>query len=222
MDTVHRPRPAQGLGVAEETSRAPRRWAGRWPSTVALTSTVSQRHIAARVCAPMNSTPPVPFPEKEERDALILDFQRLAARLTRAGLMSRASSSRLMRSMNNERRHAEDKRHAFPELLLAVLLAVDDDTLKEREHYLRLDNDRVALHLEAVAPALFQSGRGNITVRRMRTLFDFGWLHFREVVHEASLRVRFNREGDRRRTVVIHLPSSRAFVGTRQTPVPVR
>ena len=69
---------------------------------------------------------PVPFPDKEERDALILEFQRLAARLTRAGLMSRASSSRLMRSMNQERRYAEDKRHAFPELVLAILLAIED------------------------------------------------------------------------------------------------
>ena len=44
---------------------------------------------------PMNDTitddAPIPFPTKEERDALILEFQRLAARLTRAGLMSRAS-----------------------------------------------------------------------------------------------------------------------------------
>ena len=37
---------------------------------------------------------PIPFPTKEERDELILEFQRLAARLTRAGLLSRASSSR--------------------------------------------------------------------------------------------------------------------------------
>ena len=67
---------------------------------------------------------PITFPTKEERDALILEFQRLAARLTRAGLISRASSSRLMRSMNQERRQAEDKRHAFPELVLAILLAI--------------------------------------------------------------------------------------------------
>ncbi|MBK6845583.1 MAG: hypothetical protein IPG88_25445 [Gemmatimonadetes bacterium] len=32
--------------------------------------------------------PQVPFPTKEERDALMLEFQRLAARLTRAGLVA--------------------------------------------------------------------------------------------------------------------------------------
>ncbi|GAB4215621.1 MAG: hypothetical protein OHK0013_41350 [Sandaracinaceae bacterium] len=165
---------------------------------------------------------PIPFPDKEERDALILEFQRLAARLTRAGLMSRASSSRLMRSMNQERRYAEDKRHAFPELVLAVLLAIEDGTLKEREHFVRLEGDRVALHLESVAPALYHAGRGQLPARQMRSLFHFGWLHFREVVHARSERMRFGPEEDRRRTVVVHVPSAHDFVGSRPAAVPPR
>ena len=165
---------------------------------------------------------PVPFPEKEERDALILEFQRLAARLTRAGLMSRASSSRLMRSMNQERRYAEDKRHAFPELVLAILLAIEDGTLKEREHFLRLKDDHVALHLESVAPALFHAGRGRHPSRQMRSLFHFGWVHFREVVRARSERMRFGPEEDRRRTVIVHVPSAHKFVGSHPAPVPSR
>lgn len=165
---------------------------------------------------------PVPFPDKEERDALILEFQRLAARLTRAGLMSRASSSRLMRSMNQERRYAEDKRHAFPELVLAVLLAIEDGTLKEREHFVRLEGDRVALHLESVAPALFHAGRGQLPSRQMRSLFHFGWLHFRDVVRARSERMRFGPEEDRRRTVIVHVPSAHAFVGSHPRAVPSR
>jgi hypothetical protein len=47
--------------------------------------------FGAAFAPPMNNITatddaPVPFPTKEERDALILEFQRLAARLTRAGL----------------------------------------------------------------------------------------------------------------------------------------
>ena len=165
---------------------------------------------------------PIPFPDKEERDALILEFQRLAARLTRAGLLSRASSSRLMRSMNQERRHAEEKRHAFPELVLAVLLAVEDGTLTEREHFMRLSGDRIALHLESVAPALYRAGRSLLPARTMRSLFHFGWLHFREVVRARSERIRFGPEEDRRRTVIVHVPSAHAFVGSRPRAVPAR
>jgi len=170
----------------------------------------------------MTDTPAVPFPEKEERDALILEFQRLAARLARAGLMSRASSSRLMRSMNQERTHAEEKRHAFPELVLDVLLAFEDGTLKEGEQLVRLEDGCVALHLESVAPALFNAGRGSLPVRQMRSLLHFGWLHFRDVVRARSERVRFGPEEGRRRTVIIHIPSARTLVGNQPTPVPSR
>ena len=55
-----------------------------------------------------DAKPEVTFPTKEERDALVLDFQRLAARLVQAKLLSSTTSTRLMRSLNHERRAADD------------------------------------------------------------------------------------------------------------------
>jgi hypothetical protein len=66
---------------------------------------------------------------------------------------------------------------------------MEDGTLKEREHFLRLKDDHVALHLESVAPALFHAGRGRHPSRQMRSLFHFGWVHFREVVRARSERM---------------------------------
>jgi hypothetical protein len=168
------------------------------------------------------SDAPVPFPTTQERDELILEFQRLAARLTRVGILSRTSSSRLMRSMNQQRRQAEDKRHAFPELLLAIVLGVEDGTLKAGADFVHGDNGLVALHLESIANTLHRAQRGSWAARTMRSLFHFGWRHFREVVNARSARMQFGPEEDRRRTVIIHVPSANDFVGGRTAPVPAR
>lgn len=168
------------------------------------------------------SNAPLPFPTKDERDALILEFQRLAARLTQAGLISRVSSDRLMRSMNRERRYAEDKRHALPELVLNILLGIEEGTLKEREHFMRMKDEHIAVHLASAGPALFKAGRGRLTQAEARSLFHFGWLHFRNVVVARSERARFGPEEDRRRVVVLHVPSAYEFVGARPKPVPSR
>ena len=168
------------------------------------------------------SDAPVPFPTTQERDELILEFQRLAARLTRVGILSRTSSSRLMRSMNQQRRQAEDKRHAFPELLLAIVLGIADGTLKAGSDFVHGDNGLVALHLESIANTLHRTQRGSWPARTMRSLFHFGWMHFREVVNARSARMQFGPEEDRRRTVIIHVPSANDFVGSRPAPVPAR
>lgn len=165
---------------------------------------------------------PIPFPNNEERDALVLEFQRLAARLTQAGLMSRVSSTRLMRTMNHQRAHAEDVRHALPKLVLEILLCIEDGTLKVREHYLRSGDSFVALHLESAAPAMFRAKRSLLAARDMRRLFHFGWLHFREVVQARSERMMFGPEEDRRRTVVLNVAKAYEFVGSRPPAVPSR
>jgi hypothetical protein len=56
----------------------------------------------------------------------------------------------------------------------------------------------------------------------MRSLFHFGWVHFREVVRARSERMRFGPEEDRRRTVIVHVPSAHKFVGSHPAPVPSR
>ena len=164
----------------------------------------------------------LPFPTPDERDALILEFQRLAARLTQAGLISRISSDRLMRSMNRERRYAEDKRHALPKLVLDILLGIEEGSLKEREHFVRPKDDLVAVHLASAGPALFKAGRARFTQAEARSLFHFGWRHFRDVVVARSDRARFGPEEDRRRVVVLHVPSANEFVGRRSKAVPTR
>lgn len=162
------------------------------------------------------------FPTKEERDALLLEFQRLAARLTRAGLLSRTSATRLARSMQDARRSAEDQRHAFPEALLAILLAIEDGTLKERVDFVRGGDGFVALHLETIATTLKAARRPTWPARELRSLFHFGWLHFREAVRARSERMRFGPEEERRRTVIVHVPSANRILGGREVAVPSR
>lgn len=164
----------------------------------------------------------LPFPTKEERDALVLEFQRLSARLTQAGLITSASATRLMRTMNRERRDAEDRRYELPKLILALLLGIDGGSLRERDHFLRLSGDRVALHLESIAQPLFRAQGMSWNARELRRLLRFGWLHFRDVVLESSGRARFGPENDRRRVVVLHLPSANEFVGGVPKAVPSR
>lgn len=162
-----------------------------------------------------------PFPNNEARDALVLEFQRLTAKLVSVGLMSRVSSNRLVRAVNVQRAKAEVERQHLPQLILDVVLCVEDGTLTEGTHFVRRDG-AVALHLESVAPTMFRAERSKLTVREMRRLFHFGWLHFRDVVKDRCERVMFVPGEDRRRTVVLDLEQAHAFIGTRARGVPVR
>lgn len=164
---------------------------------------------------------PSPFPNNEARDALVLEFQRVTAKLVSASLMSRVSSNRLMRAVNVQRTKAEVERQQLPQLILAVLLCIDDGTLTEGTHFVRRDGG-VALHLESAAPAMFRAERSRLPVREMRRLFHFGWLHFRDVVKARCERVMFVPNEDRRRTVLLDVEKAHAFVGTRAPAVPVR
>lgn len=163
-----------------------------------------------------------PLPSTEERDALVLEFQRLAARLVQAQLISKATSARLVRSMNRERRSTEDRRNKLAQLVLDVLLSLDDGTLKDGQHFVRQDGDRVALHLASLGPALFRAKRMELSSAELRGLVTFGWLHFRAVLVSRSGRARFGADDDRRRVVVLHEPSAREFVGARKKAVPFR
>lgn len=167
----------------------------------------------------MPDNDPTPFPDNAARDALVLEFQRLTAKLVSVGLMSRVSSNRLARAVNGQRARAEEARQLLPQLILAVLLCIEDGTLKEGTHYMRNDG-AVALHLESVAPAMFRAERSKLTAREMRRLLHFGWLHFRDVVLARSERMMFGPDGDRRRAVVLAVDKAYAFVGGRAPVVP--
>ena len=169
-----------------------------------------------------DAKPEVTFPTKEERDALVLDFQRLAARLVQAKLLSSTTSTRLMRSLNHERRAADNRRRKLAQLVLDVLLSLDDGTLKEGQHFVRQDGDRVALHLASLGPALYRVKRLEVSSAELRSLLTFGWRHFRDVLVSRSGRARFGADDDRRRVIVLHEPSAREFVGARKKAVPFR
>lgn len=169
----------------------------------------------------MSDTTSTPFPDNDARDALVLEFQRLTAKLVSVGLMSRVSSNRLVRAVNGQRARAEEARQQLPQLILAVLLGIEDGTLKEGTHFAR-SNGAVALHLESVAPAMFRGQRSKLTAREMRRLLHFGWLRFRDVVPARSQRMMFGPEEDRRRTVVLDVEKAHAFVGSRAPVVPAR
>lgn len=163
-----------------------------------------------------------PLQSPEEREALVLEFQRLAARLVQAQLISTTTSSRLVRSMNRERRTTEDRRNKLAQLVLDVLLSLDDGTLKEGQHFVRQDGDRVALHLASLGPALYRVKRLELSSAELRSLLTFGWRHFRDVLVSRSGRARFGAEDDRRRVIVLHEPSAREFVGAQKRAVPFR
>jgi hypothetical protein len=163
-----------------------------------------------------------PLPSADEREALVLEFQRLAARLVQAQLISNTTSSRLMRAMNRERRTTEDRRNKLAQVVLDVLLSLDDGTLKEGQHFVRQDGDHVALHLASLGPALYRVKRLELSSAELRGLVTFGWRHFRDVLVSRSGRARFGADDDRRRVIVLHEPTAREFVGARNKAVPFR
>ena len=111
-----------------------------------------------------------PLPSPEDREGLVLEFQRLAARLVQAQLISSTTSARLVRSMSRERRTTEDRRNKLAQLVLDVLLSLDDGTLKEGQHFVRQDGDRVALHLASLGPALYRVKRLELSSAELRSL----------------------------------------------------
>ena len=163
-------------------------------------------------------TAPTPFPSADEREALVLEFQRLTARLVRAGLLPRSSATTLIRGVNEARTQAEQMRRELPELVQAILLSFEDGTLRDGVHVVAA-HGRLALHLESVATALYRMERSQLTARSMTRLFRFGWQHFREVVVARSQRATFGPNEDRRRAVVLDLRKAHEFVGS---PVPSR
>lgn len=163
-----------------------------------------------------------PPPSPDQREALVLEFQRLAARLVRAQLISTTTSSRLVRSMHRELRATEDRRNKLAQLVLDLLLSVDDGTLKEGQHFVRQEEGRLALHLASLGPALYRVKRLELSSAELRGLLTFGGRHFRDVLVARSGRARFGDDDDRRRVVVLHEPTAREFIGARKKAVPFR
>ncbi len=165
---------------------------------------------------------PLPTFTSDELDAMVLDFHRLTAKLARARLITVAASARLMRAILREKRNAEAHRAALSELVLDILLGIEEGTLKEGEHFMRLPDDRLALHPESVANALYKAGRGKLLRREVKALLLTGWQQYRHVVVDRTSRARFNGDGDRRRVVVLHEPTAYEFVGAHKKAVPFR
>lgn len=157
-----------------------------------------------------------------ERDALVLEYQRITARLAREGILSSVSATRLMRGMNHQRAKAEEVRFDFSKTVLAILRAVEDGVLKDGIHYRRGKPDFLAIHLEDVALAMTRTQRLRRTARDLRRLFRFGAEHFPKVVVARSARVMFGPDDDRRRAVVLDLAHASEFVGCRPLVVPPR
>lgn len=165
------------------------------------------------------STGVVPIAEPSE---LILEYQRVVARLAQARIITPDEAVRRVRSMKRARALAEQRHEQLAELVFHLVLSLDDGTLKEGEHFMRLADDRLALHPEAAATALYRAQRGRLLRREVQSLLVLAAQQLPEIVPERMARVRFNREGDRRRVVVLHLPSAQKFVGERPKAVPAR
>ena len=168
------------------------------------------------------ATPTVAAPEREDVDALVLELHRLAARLSRANVITSDAATALMRTVNQGRRELEKKRSALAELVFTIVRSLSDGALTEGKDFRLLEGDRVALHPDSVARQLFQVGRSQHTAGVVRALFRFGAQHFGSVVVGLSERVRFSADDGRRRAVVLHLPAAHTFVGGRPPRVPSR
>ena len=118
--------------------------------------------MSSEVPSASETVPEISSLTKVERDALVLDFQRLAARLVQAKLLSASTSTRLMRSLNRERLAADARRQKFAQLLLEVLLGLGDGTLTDGQHFVRLDDEHIARaeQIATLCPAMFHARDG--------------------------------------------------------------
>ncbi|MBI5531807.1 MAG: hypothetical protein HY898_03770 [Deltaproteobacteria bacterium] len=156
---------------------------------------------------------PIAFPSADERTELVLEFQRAAAKLVRAGLLSQSSSTRFVLRVNQGRRKAEESRHRLAQLIVDVLVAVEDGTLTDGVHVRRSETGMLAVRAESVARALFRAGRSQLTARATHDLLRFGHAFFPLVVVSTSERVCFGSVEDRFRTFVLDLAKAQEFVG---------
>jgi hypothetical protein len=136
---------------------------------------------------------------------LVLELHRLTAHLTRVGLMSRSFSGQVMRVVRAAHTQEHASRHAFVGLLLDVLIASHDGTLREDVHFVRRTDHLMSMHPDSVARALYRGGRGARTAREIRRLFLLGRQRYPDVVVAVSARERFGEGARRRRTVVLDI-----------------
>lgn len=153
--------------------------------------------------------------------ALVLEFQRTVARLVRAGVVSRATATRIQRVVQRDRTEAVAGRRALEEAVLGVLHAIEDGALDEGTHYVRTEAGCLALHLASIASATMRGADATRGSRDLRRAFGFGRRLFGDVVVAHSARWTF-RAGDRRRATLLDVEQAYAFIGSRPPPVPTR
>jgi hypothetical protein len=156
-----------------------------------------------------------------ETESLVLEFQRVTARLLQAGAISRKLSARLVQAVSRSSLVGEELHRRLLQFLVGVLAGVEDGTLEQGVHVLWLEGGRLALHLESIGPALFRAQRCTLLTGELRRVCRFGWQHFRDVVVANSERVTFGPEEDRRRAVILDLARANEFVEKHQAAVPL-
>lgn len=162
---------------------------------------------------PISASPLSPNP--------LLDFQKATAQLVRAGLITADDSNRLVRTVNRQVKAVSKLRDDLRELVLAILMSVEDDTLRDGREYRRIPQG-LAIHIESATGALFRARRSSWGTRDLQRFFKFGVRHFPEVIVARSDRVIFGPDEDRRRAVVLDIEKAWEFVGGRPRSVPVR
>lgn len=158
----------------------------------------------------------------QEREALLCDFQRVAARLVRAGEISRDSSIRLMRLLNRSRRDTSAKQRTLRNVLHVLLVSLEDGSLEVGRHVVQNGRGELAVHIESVAPILSQVLQTLIITRELRRLLRFGAEHFPAVILPRTERVVFGAPEHRYRAVLINLEAARLLLKKTARPVPAR
>ena len=149
-----------------------------------------------------------------------MEFQRVVARLVRAGMLSRTSALRLVKGVNRARKREPEERTALPRLLFDVLVATADGTLSEGVHFVKCERGRLALHVKSAVAALHRAGRTRLDQREARHLLRFGHRYFGGVVLAASKRVSFG-EGVRHRAAILDVAGTEKLIGGKP-PVLIR
>ncbi len=157
----------------------------------------------------------------EARRQGLLDFQKLVARLVRDGVLLSDQANRLVRDATASSRLTTERRAELAEVIYALLVGVDDGTLRDAVEFRRCKHG-LALHLDAVVPRLQECGTFGFSADQVRDLVRFGHHLLPQAITHTSVRVIFRGEADRRRAVVLHEERAWEFVGGRPKAVPVR
>lgn len=147
---------------------------------------------------------------------LLMEFQRLMAKMVRSDLLLAETADAIVRRLNQARRRYEELRLGLRQNLLELLTALDKGELRQGEHVAHQPEGLLAVNLEAAAPALSRIRCSTVTKSELRRHLLFGQEMFPNIILDYGDRYYFSSRTDRRRAVLLDIAQARAHVGLRE------